>query len=484
VRLSGSFDLVSVASRHAVCAPPDRSGEIVCEVGEVPPGGVFGVVSVTVTPTAAGEITISASVSAREPDPAPANNAASASVNVRPARPVGEIDLSPRFEPLSQAFVGLPAGVMLSVANSRSGDATGVRLRVTVSGAFSDLAGTLAPSGLPLDCSREGMATLVCEQMRGSATGEEGSALVTFVPTEPGLITIDAAVSANEPDLNPANDAASFVMAVRPSKVADLAVELAGSSDPARVGDALTYEVAVVNNGPDAASDVHFDLAAGDMRLVSIESSQGNCDLPLPPSVLPISSVSCALGTLGAGESVPIRIQALPTESGTFVVNAFVQNRRFGEVDREPGNDSAVVTTEVTGPNRATTWGAGSILPVSLMAFVPCSGDLVVLEGSLHASFHLTIDAAGTVHLHTHVNARALVGFALGSGARYRSTGTWSSQETFSPPLARSFTFVTNQRLIGTGAAADATVHQNVHVTLSADGEIRTSVDNFRFECR
>jgi hypothetical protein len=309
------------------------------------------------------------------------------------------------------------------------------------------------------------------------------STVIWFVPTAPGVIRIDVEVTADQLDLDPSNNVASALLPVGVRKYADLSLALTATPNPAHVGRALTYELTAANHGPDAASDVVLDFGSGDVRLISAETSHGTCDLAFPPAVQLVSSVGCALGRLEAGESASIRVQALPTENGTFTASARVGNMRFGEVDGEPGNDAAVVTTEVTGPNRAATFGAGSIFPVALAIFVPCAGDLVVLEGSFHASFRLTIDASGTAHLQAHSNAQRVVGFALGSGTGYRSTGVWNAHETFSPPLARTLTFVTSQRFVGQGAAADLTVHARLRVTVAADGEMRTVVDDFRVEC-
>lgn len=486
IQLSGSFDLVSIVprARGASCAPPDRSGTIVCELAELPVGDALGIVSVTVNPTVEGEITISASVSANELDPSSGNNTASASVNVAedPLPPPEAVDLSLRIVAPSEAFVGQPTSAVVVAQNLVLGFASGARLRVTVTGAHSDLRGIFA-GGLIIDCLPDGVGTLVCDWPLGLGLEPPLPVLIGFVPTEPGTIRIDAEVSSNEPDLDPSNNVASALLPVRTLNFADLALTLTASPNPVHVGDALTYEVTVVNRGPDPASEVVLDFL-GDMRLVSIEPSHGSCDLPFLPPVQPVSSVACLLGRLEPGESVSIRIEALPSDSETFTAVTSVRNRAFGEVDSEAGNDSASVTTEVLGPDRAATFGAGRILPMSLTVFVSCAGDLVVLDGNVHVRFHLTIDETDNGHFETHSNAQGVSGVALGSGATYRATGASTPQQTFSTPLPRTFTFVTNQRLVGQGAAGDLIVHQNVHVSFAPNGEIRTSVDNFRLECR
>jgi hypothetical protein len=44
-------------------------------------------------------------------------------------------------------------------------------------------------------------------------------------------------------------------------------------------------------------------------------------------------------------------------------------------------------------------------------------------------------------------------------------------------------TFVNNFKIIGQGPGNNFLVHQNVHITVNANGTLTASVDNFSTEC-
>jgi len=46
------------------------------------------------------------------------------------------------------------------------------------------------------------------------------------------------------------------------------------------------------------------------------------------------------------------------------------------------------------------------------------------------------------------------------------------------------FTFVNNFKIIGQGPNNNFLVHENLHVTINADGTLTAFVDNFSFTCQ
>jgi hypothetical protein len=73
----------------------------------------------------------------------------------------------------------------------------------------------------------------------------------------------------------------------------------------------------------------------------------------------------------------------------------------------------------------------------------------------------------------------------LTTGDVYQATGV--TQEQDSIPLingAFEFTFVNNFKIIGPGTDNNLLVHQNVHVTIDANGFVTTVIDNTTVECR
>lgn len=98
--------------------------------------------------------------------------------------------------------------------------------------------------------------------------------------------------------------------------LADLHLLAAPLANPAAVGTPLLYNLVAVNGGPDAATGVSLlaTLPAG-ASFVSISNSA--C-LYLPAT----HTVGCALGTLAAGQNVPVVLALLPTVEGTLTLQA------------------------------------------------------------------------------------------------------------------------------------------------------------------
>ena len=140
---------------------------------------------------------------------------------------------------------------------------------------------------------------------------------------------------------------------------------------------------------------------------------------------------------------------------------------------------------------RATTSTENVKLPINELVFVPCAaggaGEFVLLSGDLHMLFHVTLDGAGGVHLKEHANPQRVSGTGLTTGDRYRGAGATQFQLNgrFSGPAQRfETTTVNNVRIIGQGPNNNLLLHQNLHVTVNANGEVTAFVDNFRVECK
>ena len=80
--------------------------------------------------------------------------------------------------------------------------------------------------------------------------------------------------------------------------------------------------------------------------------------------------------------------------------------------------------------------------------------------------------------------SRRFSGGSVNTGDRYQSTGVM--QEHFNSPTGGTIseTFVNNFRLIGPGRGNNLLVHQIVHVTTNANGDVTADVFNSRIQCR
>jgi uncharacterized repeat protein (TIGR01451 family) len=89
----------------------------------------------------------------------------------------------------------------------------------------------------------------------------------------------------------------------------DLAITKSDQADPVVPGEPITWTITVTNNGTtDATGVVVSDPLPANVNLVSADASQGSCT--------GTTSVSCDLGTIGAGLSASVTIVADTTEEG------------------------------------------------------------------------------------------------------------------------------------------------------------------------
>jgi hypothetical protein len=126
--------------------------------------------------------------------------------------------------------------------------------------------------------------------------------------------------------------------------------------------------------------------------------------------------------------------------------------------------------------------------PISISVFVPCAaggnGEVVDLSGSLHVVFSITVNA-NNVHINTLFNPQGVNGVGETTGAKYQGTGETRSDMNFDVvafPL--NITFVNNFKIIGQGPNNNFLVHENLHITVNANGTLTTFIDNFSFTCQ
>jgi len=131
----------------------------------------------------------------------------------------------------------------------------------------------------------------------------------------------------------------------------------------------------------------------------------------------------------------------------------------------------------------ATTNTVSQKIPVSIVAFLDCTGELVEVSGNLHVVTHETLNG-NRVTFTSHFQPMGLQGYGTVSGSMYNATGLTRQVNTVSLNGAQqSFTFVNRYHFVGTGGAASFYVKQTSHVTLNANGEVTSQVDNFDVTC-
>lgn len=138
---------------------------------------------------------------------------------------------------------------------------------------------------------------------------------------------------------------------------------------------------------------------------------------------------------------------------------------------------------------RATTFTSSVKIPVNAIVFVPCAnggaGEAVLLSGSLHDLFHITLSDKGSVRIKSHDNRQGVSGVGLTTGTKYRGTGVNQFNFGFaSHGLPFTFTFVNSFRIISQGRGNNFLVRENTHVTVKNNGALTAFVDNFSAECK
>ena len=125
-------------------------------------------------------------------------------------------------------------------------------------------------------------------------------------------------------------------------------------------------------------------------------------------------------------------------------------------------------------------------MPLDTVVSNPCAlngqGELVTLSGEVHAVFIVTSDAHGGRHISTHFTNRGVSGVGLTTGDKYHGTGD-NRFSSSSRAAMSEFTFVNNFHVISTGAGRNLPLHETVHVTINANGEVAASVMDISVKC-
>ena len=146
----------------------------------------------------------------------------------------------------------------------------------------------------------------------------------------------------------------------------------------------------------------------------------------------------------------------------------------------------ALVIPAAAASGKATVTTTNDRFPIDITVFIPCAnagvGEDVDLSGNLHVLFHTTDDAQGGFHVKSHAQPQGVSGVGQITGDKYQGTGV--TQDQFNAQVGEEFTFVNNFRIIGQGPGNNFLVHQVIHVTVNANGEVTAEVDLFSEDCK
>ena len=276
-----------------------------------------------------------------QPDPVPANNFSAAVVNGVANADVGVSVAVDKPAP----SVGENVTFTVTVANRGPSPATGV----VVTDAL--------PAGLTLVSATPSQGTYAAPNWTVGALGETGiPATLTMVATvtAPGTLVHTAGVTQQaEADSNPTNDSASVTLNAAESANLKVIKSLTRSSP--HVGELLTFNVIVANQGPSPATGVAVTevLSAG-LDFESAAPSQGSYD------------AATGLWTVGAianAGSAGLTITARVTQAGTVTNTASVTDSDQPDPDPADNSSTVTLTTETIADLAVTQTLTGSPVP-------------------------------------------------------------------------------------------------------------------------
>jgi hypothetical protein len=233
--------------------------------------------------------------------------------------------------------------VALSLVWRNDGPAAAHTLHVAVTGTpvpFYLL--SVATSGWPCYPNPEGTSFL-CQNVMMEPGAEANLVLHVLTPATPGTFTLRAAISANEPDPNPANNVAEFTANLAASAQADLSITPTAQVHRVSENDPVTLPVFVTNHGDVAVPNLvaYFTVpVSSNPQPFTVTGEGWSCgNLAYGPQ-----AVICTRPSLAADSVAPLTVTttALSTD---FTIYA----RIGGELHTDPllANDAATATIKV-----------------------------------------------------------------------------------------------------------------------------------------
>jgi uncharacterized repeat protein (TIGR01451 family) len=338
------------------CVQPDlpTATHVICDLPSSLDPHLTALVNLTVTvvPTAEGQIANTVWVSSTKADPQAANNITTATTVIAEA----DLGLS-KYDALDPVLTGETLTYTLVVTNA------GPTLSADVVLTDPLPAGVIFLRAVPDYC--EGQSPVICKL---GTVGVDEVVTITLgtrvASTARGLLVNTASVAGTARDRIPQNNIMTVTTSV--DTEADLAVSKMSSSDPVTAGKSLVYTFTVMNNGPSAATDVSItDTLPSGVTLITV------------PSGCALTSGGARVPNRVLNEYLVCRLTALPLDaSRTFTFSAKVDPETRGvltntvratanEVDRTPA--VVVQTTTVT-----------SVVDLALAKTVTTSGAVLV----------------------------------------------------------------------------------------------------------
>jgi hypothetical protein len=115
--------------------------------------------------------------------------------------------------------------------------------------------------------------------------------------------------------------------------------------------------------------------------------------------------------------------------------------------------------------------------------FALCNGDLLHLSGSLLSVSQVTQTPSGGFVVSFQFNPQSVTGVDLVTGTTYHATGLTRNISVSTPPGGYTETFVNRFHIQATAGGESFIVTETIHITVTPDGNVTASLDNFSATC-
>lgn len=326
-----------------------QNGVVIAKFGDVANGNTVEL-TITIRPQFAGTIVNTAFVRSNTNQSAQlGNNSTSEFTTVTGtpvctccAQPQPSVDLSVTKSGPSTVTVDDPLTYTIVVTNNSQSTATGVLVSDTLPAELEFVSVSAVPSGM---CVRNNQ-TITCG-FSAIGPGQIRTITIGTIARETGEIANTAVIQGNQTDPNTGNNTSTQNTTIEPADdntLADLSITKTARETEIGLGQTVTYDIVVTNNGPDAATLVRvLDTYPATATFVSATPSTGTCTRMG-------NNLVCRLGTLQPTEMASVVLVLQPTTSGDFVNAASVRSNQndpnlFNNIDTA----QAVRVVQTTG---------------------------------------------------------------------------------------------------------------------------------------
>ncbi len=348
-----TFNSASVTTPSATTPCTFASGVITCDAGALAPDAVATATISLTAQNPAPKLTVTAAVSQTSPtDPNLSNNTASVEVE---ALGLSNLAVASSTSVAPAVALGTETTIGFSVSNAGPHPASELRVGIELPPQLTYRAVTLTNA----TCNTSDPTAILCTTSSlGVGSGLTGQLTVTGSLLGTG--SIEFAVNARERDTDISDNLVEVSRTV--AQISDLALSGGFAQGSLTTGAQATLGLTLRNGGPSDATNamIAVQLPSG----LAFQSATGGV------SCTGTSTVTCTIGTLAAGQSVQLAINANVTaSSGTLTVTSTASAD-----GTDPDSTNNAVTSTLTVGSSGGGGGGGSTMPVELAVFAGLLG--------------------------------------------------------------------------------------------------------------